>query len=146
MQYRDACLFTLILFVAAGAFHRSKPADLMPELQGRFPIRVEMHDLTRDDFARILREPRASLLRQYEALLGTEGIKLEFTEAAIETMADIAFHVNRSPKTSAPAGCTRSWSECSRTSASTPRDRTEKHVVIDESHMRRAASTPFLAG
>ena len=69
-----------ILFIAAGAFHRSKPSDLMPELQGRFPIRVEMHDLTRDDFARILREPRASLIRQYEALLGTEGINLEFTE------------------------------------------------------------------
>ena len=62
-----------ILFIAAGAFHRSKPSDLMPELQGRFPIRVEMHDLIRDDFARILREPRASLLRQYQALLGTEG-------------------------------------------------------------------------
>ena len=85
-----------ILFIAAGAFHRSKPSDLMPELQGRFPIRVEMHDLTRDDFARILREPRASLLRQYQALLGTEGITLEFTDAAIETMADLAYHVNRS--------------------------------------------------
>ena len=70
-----------ILFIAAGAFHRSKPSDLMPELQGRFPIRVEMHDLTRDDFARILREPRASLLRQYQALLGTEGITLEFADA-----------------------------------------------------------------
>ncbi len=84
-----------ILFVAAGAFHRSKPSDLMPELQGRFPIRVEMHDLTRDDFARILREPRASLVRQYEALLGTEGVKLEFTSDAIEAMADLAFLVNR---------------------------------------------------
>jgi ATP-dependent HslUV protease ATP-binding subunit HslU len=84
-----------ILFVAAGAFHRSKPSDLMPELQGRFPIRVEMHDLTRDDFARILREPRASLVRQYEALLGTEGAKLEFTSDAIEAMADLAFLVNR---------------------------------------------------
>ena len=68
----------------------------MPELQGRFPIRVEMHDLTRDDFARILREPRASLLRQYQSLLGTEGIALEFTDPAIETMADLAYHVNRS--------------------------------------------------
>jgi ATP-dependent HslUV protease ATP-binding subunit HslU len=85
-----------ILFIAAGAFHRSKPSDLMPELQGRFPIRVEMHDLTRDDFARILREPRASLIRQYEALLSTEGITLEFTDPAIEVMADLAFHVNRS--------------------------------------------------
>jgi ATP-dependent HslUV protease ATP-binding subunit HslU len=84
-----------VLFVAAGAFHSSKPSDLMPELQGRFPIRVEMHDLTRDDFARILREPRASLVRQYEALLGTEGVKLEFTSDAIEAMADLAFLVNR---------------------------------------------------
>lgn len=85
-----------VLFVAAGAFHRTKPSDLMPELQGRFPIRVEMHDLTRDDFARILREPRASLLRQYEALLSTEGVQVEFSDDAIEAMADLAFQVNRS--------------------------------------------------
>ncbi len=85
-----------VLFIAAGAFHRAKPSDLMPELQGRFPIRVEMHDLSRDDFARILREPRASLLRQYEALLATEGVTLEFTSDAIEAMADLAFEVNRS--------------------------------------------------
>ncbi|APW64002.1 ATP-dependent protease ATPase subunit HslU [Paludisphaera borealis] len=85
-----------VLFVAAGAFHRSKPSDLMPELQGRFPIRVEMHDLARDDFARILREPRASLLRQYEALLAAEGVELAFTDDAIEAMADLAFQVNRS--------------------------------------------------
>ncbi|WP_233578988.1 ATP-dependent protease ATPase subunit HslU [Tautonia sociabilis] len=84
-----------VLFVAAGAFHRSKPSDLMPELQGRFPIRVELNDLTRDDFARILREPRASLVRQYQELLATEGLTLEFTEAAIDTMAEIAFSVNR---------------------------------------------------
>nr|WP_303652766.1 ATP-dependent protease ATPase subunit HslU [Paludisphaera mucosa] len=84
-----------VLFIAAGAFHRSKPSDLMPELQGRFPIRVEMHDLARDDFARILREPRASLLRQYEALLATEGVTVEFTDDAIEAMADLAFQVNR---------------------------------------------------
>ena len=85
-----------VLFIAAGAFHRTKPSDLMPELQGRFPIRVELHDLTRDDFARILREPRASLFRQYQALLGAEGITLEFPDAAIESMADLAFQVNRS--------------------------------------------------
>ncbi len=85
-----------ILFMAAGAFHRAKPSDLMPELQGRFPIRVELSDLTRDDFARILREPRASLLRQYEALLGTEGLELEFADEAIDVMAEIAFSVNRS--------------------------------------------------
>jgi ATP-dependent HslUV protease ATP-binding subunit HslU len=68
----------------------------MPELQGRFPIRVEMHDLPHDDFARILCEPRASLIRQYEALLPTEGITLQFTESLIEVMADLAFQVNQS--------------------------------------------------
>ena len=68
----------------------------MPELQGRFPIRVELHDLTRDDFARILREPRASLVKQYQALLGTEGLDVEFTADAIDAMADIAYQVNRS--------------------------------------------------
>jgi ATP-dependent HslUV protease ATP-binding subunit HslU len=85
-----------VLFIAAGAFHRSKPSDLMPELQGRFPIRVELQDLTRDDFARILREPRASLIRQYQALLGTEGLDLDFAPDAIEAMADLAHQVNRS--------------------------------------------------
>ncbi|QDV36667.1 ATP-dependent protease ATPase subunit HslU [Tautonia plasticadhaerens] len=85
-----------VLFVAAGAFHRAKPSDLMPELQGRFPIRVELNDLTRDDFARILREPRASIVRQYQALMGTEGLTLSFTEEAIDAMAEIAFDVNRS--------------------------------------------------
>ncbi|MBY0228724.1 MAG: ATP-dependent protease ATPase subunit HslU, partial [Gemmataceae bacterium] len=84
-----------ILFIAAGAFHTSKPADLMPELQGRFPIRVELQDLTRDDFLRILTEPRHSLTRQYAELLATEGIKLEFAQDGIEAVADIAFEVNR---------------------------------------------------
>ncbi len=85
-----------VLFIAAGAFHRAKPSDLMPELQGRFPIRVELNDLTRDDFARILREPRASLIRQYQALIGVEGVALEFTPEAIDAMADLAYQVNRS--------------------------------------------------
>ncbi len=85
-----------VLFIAAGAFHRAKPSDLMPELQGRFPIRVELNDLKRDDFVRILREPRASLLKQYQALLATEGLDVEFTDDAIETMADLAFQVNQS--------------------------------------------------
>jgi ATP-dependent HslUV protease ATP-binding subunit HslU len=84
-----------ILFIAAGAFHNSKPADLMPELQGRFPIRVELSDLTRDDFLRILTEPKHSLTRQYAALLNAEGVALEFTSDGIEALADIAFEVNR---------------------------------------------------
>ena len=85
-----------ILFVAAGAFHRSKPSDLMPELQGRFPIRVELNDLTKDDFIRILTEPKSSLTQQYAALLETEGIQLTFTEDAIESLASFAYTVNQS--------------------------------------------------
>ena len=85
-----------ILFIAAGAFHRNQPSELMPELQGRFPIRVELKDLTKDDFVRILTEPKSSLTRQYEALLQTEGVKLEFTEDGIEELATIAFDVNQS--------------------------------------------------
>lgn len=84
-----------ILFIAAGAFHSVRPADLMPELQGRFPIRVELKDLTRDDFYRILTEPSCSLPMQYQALIGTEGIKLKFTDDALNSLADIAFELNQ---------------------------------------------------
>ncbi len=83
-----------ILFIAAGAFHVSKPSDLIPELQGRFPIRVELRPLTVDDFKRILTEPKNSLVRQYVALLGTEGIDLSFNEEAIDGIARFAFSVN----------------------------------------------------
>ncbi|HMG35141.1 MAG TPA: ATP-dependent protease ATPase subunit HslU [Blastocatellia bacterium] len=83
-----------ILFIAAGAFHVSKPSDLIPELQGRFPIRVELQPLTIEDFKRILIEPKNSLSRQYKALLGTEGINLTFTEDAIDAIAKFAFSVN----------------------------------------------------
>ncbi len=83
-----------ILFIASGAFHLAKPSDLIPELQGRFPIRVELTALTREDFRRILTEPKAALTRQYQALLGTEGVKLEFTDDGIERLAAIAFEVN----------------------------------------------------
>ena len=85
-----------ILFIAAGAFHRNQPSELMPELQGRFPIRVELNDLTKDDFVRILTEPTSSLTRQYTALLATEGVKLEFAEDGIEELATIAYQVNQS--------------------------------------------------
>ncbi len=84
-----------ILFIAAGAFHLSKPSDLMPELQGRFPIRVELTDLKREDFLRILTEPKHALTKQYGELLATEGVKLEFTADGVEALADIAFEVNR---------------------------------------------------
>ena len=84
-----------VLFIAAGAFHRSKPSDLMPELQGRFPIRVELTDLTKEDFIRILTEPRSALTKQYTALLKTEGVELQFTADAIEALAEFAFRVNQ---------------------------------------------------
>ena len=83
-----------ILFIASGAFHASKPSDLIPELQGRFPIRVELDALTTEDFVRILTEPDASLTRQYAALLATEGVTVEFAATGVRRLAEIAFHVN----------------------------------------------------
>jgi ATP-dependent HslUV protease ATP-binding subunit HslU len=85
-----------ILFIAAGAFHVSKPSDLIPELQGRFPIRVELKSLNEADFIRILKEPKNALIKQYQALLDTEGIKLTFTEDAIQEIAAFATRVNES--------------------------------------------------
>jgi ATP-dependent HslUV protease ATP-binding subunit HslU len=85
-----------VLFIAAGAFHRSKPSDLMPELQGRFPLRVELKDLTRDDFVRILGEPASSITKQYAALLAADAVELDFTADGLEAMADIAYQVNQS--------------------------------------------------
>ncbi len=84
-----------ILFIAAGAFHKNKPSELMPELQGRFPIRVELNDLTKEDFVRILTEPKTSLTRQYSELLKVEGIELEFTPDSIDELAHYAFRVNQ---------------------------------------------------
>jgi ATP-dependent HslUV protease ATP-binding subunit HslU len=84
-----------VLFIAAGAFHKHKPADLIPELQGRFPIRVELSDLRKEDFVRILREPRNALTKQYEALLSTEGLVVSFTPDAVEEIAEVAFEANR---------------------------------------------------
>jgi ATP-dependent HslUV protease ATP-binding subunit HslU len=85
-----------ILFIASGAFHGSKPSDLLPELQGRFPIRVELNPLTQKDFVRILTEPQNALIIQYEALLQTEGVKLDFTESAISEIANMAYTANES--------------------------------------------------
>ena len=125
-----------VLFVAAGAFHRAKPSDLMPELQGRFPIRVELQDLTRDDLARILREPRASLIVQYQALLATEGLEVEFTPDAIEAMAELAHQVNR---TTQNIGARRLHTILERVveelSFDAP-DRVEKRVTIDAAFVR----------
>jgi ATP-dependent HslUV protease ATP-binding subunit HslU len=85
-----------ILFIAAGAFHGTSPADLIPELQGRFPIRVELTSLGASDFVRILREPESALLRQYQAMLASEGVDLEFTEDAVQEIAGVASRANES--------------------------------------------------
>jgi ATP-dependent HslUV protease ATP-binding subunit HslU len=85
-----------VLFIASGAFHLAKPSDLLPELQGRLPIRVELSALSRDDLVRILTEPEASLITQYKALLATEGVELSFEDAAIDAIADLAAEINRS--------------------------------------------------
>ncbi len=125
-----------VLFLAAGAFHRSKPSDLMPELQGRFPIRVELKDLTRDDFVRILKEPRASLVKQYQALLATDGVDLRIGDDAIDAMADLAHQVNRSTQN---IGARRLHTILERVvedvSFDAP-DRSEKVVTIDAAYVR----------
>src|SRR5204862_973962 len=125
-----------ILFIAAGALHLSKPADLMPELQGRFPIRVELSDLTRDDFLRILTEPKHALSKQYAELLGTEGVELEFAPDGIEAVADIACEVNR---TTQNIGARRLHTILERVvelvSFDAP-DLPDKRVVIDGGYVR----------
>jgi ATP-dependent HslUV protease ATP-binding subunit HslU len=125
-----------ILFIAAGAFHKSKPSDLMPELQGRFPIRVELKDLTRDDFVRILTEPATSLTRQYELLLSMDGLKLKFKKDGVEALADIAYHVNQ---TTQNIGARRLYTLLERlledVSYAAP-DSSKKSVVIDAEYVK----------
>jgi len=125
-----------ILFIAAGAFHTSKPSDLMPELQGRFPIRVELTDLKREDFLRILTEPKHALTKQYAELLATEGVTLEFTGDGVAALADIAFEVNR---TAQNIGARRLHTILERVveeiSFDGP-DLTKKHVRIDDRYVR----------
>ena len=115
-----------ILFIAAGAFHVSKPSDLIPELQGRFPIRVELKSLTVDDFIRILKEPKNALVKQYTALLETEGIKLVLHRRCAGGSGEDSPRGQRDRrKTSARAACTPSWKSCSRKSPSTGRPEEE---------------------
>jgi ATP-dependent HslUV protease ATP-binding subunit HslU len=125
-----------ILFIAAGAFHTSKPSDLMPELQGRFPIRVELTDLKREDFLRILTEPKHALTRQYAELLGTEGVRLEFTTDGVEAIADIAYEVNR---TTQNIGARRLHTILERVIEEvsfTASDLSDKHVRVDGPYVR----------
>jgi ATP-dependent HslUV protease ATP-binding subunit HslU len=126
-----------ILFIAAGAFHVSKPSDLIPELQGRFPIRVELEPLTRDDFVRILTEPKSALVKQYTALLGADGIDLRFTAGAVERIADFAARVNDNTEN---IGARRLHTVMERllddVSFEGP-DLAEKSITIDEPYVER---------
>src|SRR5271155_2693244 len=126
-----------ILFIAAGAFHVSKPSDLIPELQGRFPIRVELQSLTMEDFVRILTEPKSSLVKQYTALLETEGVKLEFTPEALQEIAHFAFRVNESTEN---IGARRLHTIMERVLDELSFDAPERkgdHVVIDADYVRK---------
>jgi ATP-dependent HslUV protease ATP-binding subunit HslU len=126
-----------ILFIAAGAFHVSKPSDLIPELQGRFPIRVELQSLTMEDFIRILTEPKSSLVKQYTALLETEGVKLEFTRESLEEIANFAFRVNESTEN---IGARRLHTIMERVLDELSFDAPEKkgeHVTIDADYVRK---------
>jgi ATP-dependent HslUV protease ATP-binding subunit HslU len=126
-----------ILFIAAGAFHVSKPSDLIPELQGRFPIRVELQSLTMEDFVRILTEPKSSLVKQYTALLDTEGVKLEFTKEALEEIARFAFRVNENTEN---IGARRLHTIMERVLDELSFDAPEKkgeHVNVDADYVRK---------
>jgi len=126
-----------ILFIAAGAFHVSKPSDLIPELQGRFPIRVELQSLTMEDFIRILTEPKSSLVKQYTALLDTEGVNLEFTREALEEIARFAFRVNEGTEN---IGARRLHTIMERVldeiSFDAP-DKKGEHIKVDASYVRQ---------
>jgi ATP-dependent HslUV protease ATP-binding subunit HslU len=126
-----------ILFIAAGAFHVSKPSDLIPELQGRFPIRVELQSLTMEDFIRILTEPKSSLTKQYTALLETEGVKLEFTKESLEEIAHFAFRVNEGTEN---IGARRLHTIMERVLDEISFEASEKkgeHVTIDAEYVRK---------
>ena len=126
-----------ILFIAAGAFHVSKPSDLIPELQGRFPIRVELQSLTMEDFVRILTEPKSSLVKQYTALLETEGVKLDFTPEALDEIAHFAFRVNESTEN---IGARRLHTIMERVLDELSFEAPEKkgqHVTIDADYVRK---------
>jgi ATP-dependent HslUV protease ATP-binding subunit HslU len=126
-----------ILFIAAGAFHVSKPSDLIPELQGRFPIRVELKSLTMADFIKILTEPKSSLVKQYTALLETEGLRLEFSSESLDEIAGFAFKVNESTEN---IGARRLHTIMERVlddiSFNAP-DMTDKSVKIDADYVRK---------
>ena len=126
-----------ILFIASGAFHVAKPSDLLPELQGRLPIRVELKALTRDDLRRILVEPEANLIRQQQALLETEGVKLSFTEAALDALADAAHEVNGAVENIGARRLQTVLEKVVEDISFTASDRSGETVVIDAEDVRR---------
>ena len=125
-----------ILFIASGAFHIAKPADLLPELQGRLPIRVELKALTEEDFRRILTEPEANLIRQYTALMGTEELTLEFTDDAIDALARLAAEVNRTVENIGARRLQTVMERLLEEVSFTASDRSGETVTIDESYVR----------
>jgi ATP-dependent HslUV protease ATP-binding subunit HslU len=126
-----------ILFIAAGAFHVSKPSDLIPELQGRFPIRVELQSLTVEDFIKILTEPKSSLTKQYTALLDTEGLKLEFTPEALAEIANFAFRVNEGTENIGARRLHTIMEKVLDVISFEAPDMKEKHVVVDADYVRK---------
>ena len=124
-----------ILFMAAGAFNVAKPSDLIPELQGRFPIRVELDDLTREDFVRILREPRNALTKQYRALLATEGVKLEFTDDAVERLAEFAEQINRTTRSIGARRLQTVMEKLLETVSFEAPDTSQKSLVVDRPYV-----------
>jgi ATP-dependent HslUV protease ATP-binding subunit HslU len=125
-----------ILFIASGAFHNSKPSDLLPELQGRLPIRVELHPLTESDLARILVEPEASLIKQYIALLATEGVTLEFTDEAIAEIARLATEINDRVENIGARRLHTVMERLVEEISFTASDRTGEVLVIDPAYVR----------
>lgn len=129
-----------ILFIAAGAFHMAKPSDLIPELQGRFPIRVELTSLTEEDFKRILTEPQNALIKQYKALMGTEGIELEFTDGAIDRLAKLACEVNNQNENIGARRLHTILEKLLEELSFDAPDLEESQVVIDEAYVDKALS------
>src|ERR1700752_2009346 len=125
-----------ILFIASGAFHIAKPSDLLPELQGRLPIRVELQALTRDDMRRILTEPEASLIKQYRALTGTERVTLDFTKDATDALADLAFEINGSVENIGARRLHTVLERLLEDISFTAADRAGERVVIDAGYVR----------
>ncbi len=125
-----------ILFIASGAFHMSKPSDLLPELQGRLPIRVELRALTAEDFKRILREPKTSLIKQYIALMATEGVTLEFTDGAIDAIADTAAEVNSNVENIGARRLSTIMERILDEISFEAADKANERVVIDEKYVR----------